>query len=159
MLLAILTFLTYAHMPSVMLCVHCPFNHTSEANSLLALPSFRSWMIILISCHRALFTGTETGTPCISTTEVWSTELVVKHKKEGQHRQCIQSWVQLRSSRNTEKLNAQRSSPWPGQHRASVDICLGKSKWGRELHHEGQDFTLVPSRSSRSNGVKATAKE
>lgn len=68
---AILTFLTYAHMPSVMFCVHCPFNQTSEANSLLAVPSFRSWMIILISCHRALFTGTETGTPCISTTEVW----------------------------------------------------------------------------------------
>lgn len=50
---AILTFLTYAHMPSVMLCAHCPFNHTSEANSLLAVPSFRSWMIILISCYRA----------------------------------------------------------------------------------------------------------
>lgn len=49
---AVLTFLTHAHMPSVM-CVHCPFSHTSQANSLLAVPSFRNWMIILISCYRA----------------------------------------------------------------------------------------------------------
>lgn len=50
---AILTFLTYAHVPSVMLCVHCPLIHMSEANSLLAAASFRSWVVILISCYTA----------------------------------------------------------------------------------------------------------
>lgn len=40
-----------------------------------------------------------------------------------------------------------------------MDVCLGKSKWERELHQEGQDFTLVPSRSSSSNGAEAAAKE
>ena len=40
-----------------------------------------------------------------------------------------------------------------------MDVCLGKSKGERELHHEGQDFTLASSRSSSSNGAEATAKE
>lgn len=50
---AILTFLTWAHVPSVMLCVHHPTTHTSEANSLLATASFISWLVILISCYTA----------------------------------------------------------------------------------------------------------
>lgn len=63
---AILTFLTYAHVPSVMLCVHHPITRTSEANSLLAAASFRSWVVIPISCYTGSQEQTGTPPPCTS---------------------------------------------------------------------------------------------
>lgn len=146
-----------------MLCVHRPITHTSEANSLLAAASFRSWVVILISCYTASQEQRDRSyhPPCTRGKQgAEHNTPVVNHnrKGEGHHRQHTQSGIQLRGSRNTGKLNAQRGGPQWGQCRASVDVCLGKSKGEREQHHKGQDFTLASSQSSSSNGAEATAR-
>lgn len=122
---AILTFLTYAHMPSVMLCVHCPFNHTSEANSLLAVPSFRSWMIILISRYRASQEQWQGLSASVQLSEVQSTALVVKHNKNntGSVSRAVSNWGAARALKNWTLREAAHGM-------ASIEH-LSMSAWGR----------------------------
>lgn len=158
---ATLTFLTRVHMPSVMLCIHHPTIHTSEANSLLAAPSFISWVLVLISCYAALQEQEQELPPSLHKWEARSRAQDAGCKTQLKRRRTTQAaYPELyptEGQQKQRKLNAERRGTQWGECRTSVDACGEKGE--RELHHEGQDFTLVFSRSSTSNGAEATAKE
>lgn len=145
------------------MCVHHPITHTPEANSLLAAASFRSWVVILISCYTTSQEQRQELPPSLHEWEARSRAQHTSCKPQLKRRRTTQAaYPELYLTEGQQehwKTNAQRRGPQQGQCRASVDVCLGKSKGARKLHHEGQDFTLVSSRSSSSNGAEATAKE